>query len=288
DDEIEIFPPAAARVRTPPPVRVARAEPEPVKAPAHVPAAPRKRNWPVWAAAAALAVTALAVWGYRRAPDDVRLPLDGADAMTFRPETGDILVAQGTELQTLSRAGRVLARDTLSAPVVSLAWNRGSLWSADGKTPQVTERRDGGKTTVYRLNHVPAALYAEGNNVWTVEKNGRALHQYLISRSILGAMLQPLDLFELPEITPDAFAFDSSGTLWVADDESRSLVRMRAEKGIYKATQRAPLSPLLGPAGEFRGLASDGDAVWILSRPEGGGAALLSRVRAGALDWVAP
>jgi hypothetical protein len=207
--------------------------------------------------------------------------------MAVRSESADIVVARGGELLTLSRAGRILERAAAPGRVESLAWSQGSLWSADGLSPSVTERRDGERTTVYRLNHVPSAIFAKGNSVWTVEKNGHALHQYLISRSILGAMLQSLDLFDIPELSPEAFAFDDTGTLWLADDQTRSLFRMRVEKGAYKTLDRAPLSPFLGPSGRVRGLAVDGDSVWILSLPAAGGAAILRRIRLGRLEWSA-
>ncbi|MFI5346997.1 MAG: hypothetical protein ACHQ51_11545 [Elusimicrobiota bacterium] len=295
-EETEIFPPLSTRTLTPPPVRLPRVEedrrradrsPKPARAPEPAPVRSGARPWPALLAAVALALTALGVWTYRRAPDEVQLSLDSADAMAFRPESADLVVAQGSELLTLSRAGHVLERISAPGHAESLAWSQGSLWSADGRSPEVTERRDGGRSTVYRLNHVPFALFAKGNSVWTVEKNGHALHQYLISRSILGAMLQPLDLFDVPEVSPEAFAFDDAGNLWIADDETRSLFRMRPEKGAYKIVERAPLSPLLGPAAVFRGLAIDGDAVWILARPAEGGAATIRRIRLDRLDWSA-
>jgi hypothetical protein len=285
-EEIEVFPPLIVRARTPPPAPLPRVEaPAQAKHPAE-PARARVRAAAPLAAAAVAVLAAFVIWGARRPAAEVTLSVAGADAMAVRPE-GDLLVARGRALLTLSPKGAELARKELAAPVVGLRWTPGSLWSVDGIAAEITERRDGERPTIFHLNHVPTGLYAKGNTLWTQEKSGHAIHQYLVSRSILGALLQPLDLLELPGITAETFAFDDSGALWIVDGETRSLYKMRADGGSYRAVQRAALSPLLGPSGAINGLSIDGDGVWLLSRPADGGPAALRRISLKRLDWTA-
>ena len=286
-EEIEVFPPLITRPRTPTPQPLPRVAAPLQAKPAAAPAR-SLRAAPLVAAAAvaaAAAIAAFGLWTSRRPSAEITIPIDGADAMAVRPEYGDILVARGTELLTISPKGAELSRRDLEGRVVGLRWTPGSLWSVDGTSQEVTERREGERPTVFHLNHVPSALFARGNTLWTQEKGGHSIHQYLVSRSILGALLQPLDLLEIPGMTAEAFAFDDAGTLWVVDDETRSLYQMRAENGAYKAVQRAPLSPLLGPSGVIHGLSIEDDAAWILSSPAGGGASVLRRVPFARLDW---
>lgn len=283
EEEVEVFPPVRYRpAETPRPAlpRVQAPAAPPVTAP---PPVRRRLAAPAAAAALALALVALGVWSSRRAPE-LTIPLDGADAMAVRPESGDVLVARGAEVTTVAPDGRITGRRTLEGAVAGLAWTPGSLWSVDGTSPEVTERRDGERPTVFHLNHVPSAVFARGQNLWTQERGGRAIHQYLVSRSILGALLQPLDLLEIPGIAPEAFAFDEAGALWVVDGQTRSLYELRAVRGAYKPVRSAALSPLLGPSGFIHGLTIDAGAVWLLSRPAGG-ASVLRRIPFSRLNW---
>jgi hypothetical protein len=148
------------------------------------------------------------------------------------------------------------------------------------------ERVEGGRATTFRLNHVPGALYVKDKYLWTAEKAGGVLHQFLISRSILGALLQPLDSFELSGLYPETFTFDEAGALWLVDQPTRRLYRLRLENGTFKRVSSAPLSPLFGPQGRFRGLSVENGAVWILSQPGPGGRAALRRIAVARLDWT--
>ncbi len=109
------------------------------------------------------------------------------------------------------------------------------MWSTDGRTASITERADGGRTTVFRLNHVPGAIYVKDKYLCTSEKGGHTLHQFLISRSILGALLQPLDSFELNGLSPETFTIDDAGTLWLVDEPTRRLYRLRLEERLLQA-----------------------------------------------------
>lgn len=273
-EEHVVFPPPRTPDRTPPP---SRPSPEPASSSLARPA--------VAAAAGLLAAAgAYGAWLLRRPPAEIDLPLDDAQAMAVRPEKGDLLVAEGRELVDLTRGGKTLSRAPLDAPVDSMSWNQGSLWIADGRSSSVSERGEDGKTTVFSLNHVPSALYAKDRYLWTAEKSAGALHQFLISRSILGAMLQPIDSFELSGLSPESFTIDDSGTLWVADGPTRRLYRLRLENGAYKKLASAPLSPFVGPSGKLRDLTVDGDGVWILAEQDGGRVAL-RRIAVARLDW---
>lgn len=282
-EEIEVFPPAAAPAPAP--------TPEPRSKPnAGMPETsqhPRPRSRALFVAAAAgLVIAALGFWASRRDSGAIEIALPGADAAAVRPDGGDMLVARGAELLAVSRAGKTLSRGVLNGRIAGLYCLQNSAWSVDGANPEVTEWREGERPIVFRLNHVPQAIFAQGNDLWTVEKGGHAIHQYIISRSIMGAMLQPLDLFEVPDLTAESIAIDGTGTLWVIDDETRALYRLRAQGGVYKIVDQAPLSPLLGPAGSLRGLTLDGDAVWIFLRPAEGGAAVLRRIPLRRLAWT--
>jgi hypothetical protein len=238
------------------------------------------------AAAGIVSLGALSVWLARRPAADLDIAVGDADAIALRPEKGDMFVAQGKELLDLTRDGRTLGRQPLDAPVEALRWDQGSLWTADGRTASVVEHADGGRTTVFTLNHVPGALYVKDKDLWTAEKGGRVLHQFLISRSILGAILQPLDSFEVSGLSPETFAIDDAGTLWIVDQPSRRLFRLHLENGTYKQISSAPLSPFVGPDGKLRSLTIEEDAVWLLAQPQSGGRARLRRIALSRLDWT--
>ena len=259
--------------------------------PAHKPAAetpiaPRLRRRNLAFAAFALAAGGTATWWIRREPKDVSLNIDRADALAIRSD-GDMIVAEGPELVTLSPEGKPLGKvDLPEGPIDDLSWDQGSLWSVDGRTPTVLERRDGARPTVFHLNHVPHAVYAHDKYLWTAEKNGSSLHQFLVSRSILGAMLQPLDLYELPGLTPQTFALDDEGTLWLVDMATRQLYRLRPEGGSYKQVASTPLSPMIGPDAEIRSLRLKDDAIWILVRPANSDRSILRRLILSRLTWT--
>ncbi|HXT00709.1 MAG TPA: hypothetical protein VN915_08555 [Elusimicrobiota bacterium] len=283
--ESEVFPPPRAEERPPAP----QWRPGPPRTPPPPTPVPASRGGRRAAAAAAAGVLAAAgayvLWLMRRPAPDLDIELDRADAMAVRPERGDLLVAEGRGLVDMSRAGQTLGRQPLDAAVDTMCWDQGVLWTADGRTASVVERGEGGKDTVFSLNHVPAAIYAKDRYLWTAERNGAGLHQFLISRSILGAMLQPLDSFALDGISPESFTIDDKGTLWVADGPTRRLYRLKLENGSYKRASSAPLSPIVGPEGRLRGLTIDGDGVWMLAEHAGGGVAL-RRIAVSRFDWT--
>jgi hypothetical protein len=288
-EEQEIFPPLHARQRTPPPsVPLWSVPPPSVSVPAPEPESvmPGRRAATATAAAFAVAIGTFGVWLARRPAPDLDLEVGAADAMALRPEKGDILVAEGKELVDLDRKGRTLERRPLEdAPVESLRWEQGSLWSTDGRTASVIERADGGRTTTFRLNHIPSSIFVKENYIWTSEKGGQVLHEFLISRSILGALLQPLDSFDLNGLSPETFTFDDAGALWLVDEPTRRLYRLRLENGSYKRTASAPLSPFVGPQGELRSLSVEGGTVWILSQASGGRSSL-RRIAVSRFDWT--
>jgi hypothetical protein len=286
-EEDEVFPPARIRERTPPasvPLWRSQSVPEPTPMPVPATSSTPASALRATAAAAVVAVGAFGVWLARRPAPDLDIKVDAADAMTLRPK-GDLLVAEGKELVDLAQDGRTLERRPLDAPVESLLWEQSSLWSTDGRTASILEHSDDGRTTSFRLNHVPAALYVKDNYLWTVEKGARVLHQFLISRSILGAILQPLDSFELNALSPETFTFDDAGTLWLVDEPTRRLYRLRLENGSYKRSSSAPLSPIVGPQGSLRSLTIEDGAVWILAQT-GNGHASLRRIAISRFDWT--
>ena len=296
-EEEEFFPPLQARSRTPPPAIAlpnppldpapGRApEPEPEPAAELEPKDRRLTATRAAAASAAVAAGILGVWLSRRPSADLDIEAAGAEALAVRQDKGDMLIAEGSELVDLSLDGRALGRRPLDAPVESLHWDRGSLWSADGRTASVIERTDAGHATVFTLNHVPGALYVKDNYLWTTEKGGHALHQFQITRSILGTILQPIDSFELGGLTPETFTIDDAGTLWVVDEPSRRLYRLHLENGTYQRSASAPLSPFVGPAGKIRGLSAQDGAVWMLAQDGSGGRASLRRIALSRLDWT--
>ncbi len=276
-EEHEIFPPRDFVERAAP------SGPPAGRAPASRAAAGPK----TLAAAAALLIAAgFAADRYSRSLDaTVSFALDRpVDGLAVRPERHDILVAEGSELLTLSRAGAVLARETLESPVAAMDWDQGSTWVLDGRTAALVERREGQRPTRYELNHVPTALFVKDRSLWTADRRAHALHQYLVSRSILGALLQPLDRIDLPGMDIETFAFDAAGDLWVVDAGRRSLYRLKSSGGVYKPVAAAALSPLVGPSGEMKGLFLEEDGLWLSNNA--GGGAVLRRLPASSLDWT--
>ena len=237
-------------------------------------------------AVAVLSAAALGTWLSRRATSDLSLDVDLADAMAVRSEKGDLLVAEGPELATLAQDGRVLERIALDSPVECMQWDQGSLWTSDGAGMAVLERRSGVRPTVFQLNHIPGSFFVKNKYLWTAEKGGRSLHQYLISRSILGVILQPLDIYDLPGLRVENFTLDEAGTLWLVDADSRRLYRLRTDNGSYKSVDSAALSPFIGPSGEIRSLSIDGASLWILKRHNAGNKSRLRRIPLSGLDWT--
>jgi hypothetical protein len=276
-EEHEIFPPPSFV----PPKRVFPTPPPKVSAPRGSLSRPRA----ALAAAAALLVAGLAAYRYSGSTGNaVRIVLEHpADGMALRVERGDILVAEGGELLTMARDGRLLGREPLEAPVAALDWDQGSTWTLDGQTAALIERREGQRPTRYGLNHVPTALFVKDRYLWTADRASRVIRQYLVSRSILGAILQPLDRIDLPGMDIATFAFDPAGDLWVADANRRSLFRFRSTGGVFKAIASAPLSPLIGPSGEIHGLFLEEDGLWLTNNADG--AAVLRRIPLSSLDW---
>jgi hypothetical protein len=241
-----------------------------------------------WGAVGGLAVAALigfGVWRVQRPAADRTFELDPADAAALRPEHSDILVAQGAKLLNVSETGRALESRTLEAPVASISWNAGNLWSVDGRTRAVLERRDAtGTATAFTLNHVPRAVYAHGRYLWTLEDGGKTIRQYLVSRSLVGVQLQPLDMYQLPDLTADAIAVDDADVIWVFDHASRRLYRLHAVGASLRPIDSAPLKALIGAA-DVRAMFLDDGAVWILAAPAGG-RSVVHRVTADQLDWA--
>jgi hypothetical protein len=283
--EIEIFPPLISRQKTPPPsapVRSLRMEEAPSAA---APAPPRGnllRNAAI-AAAAATAAGAAFAWLSGRSTE-LSIDLDSADAVAVRPDKKDLLVAEGGQLADVARDGRVLSRAPLDAPAAALRWNQGSLWSVDGRSPSVVEKPAGGRATVFRLNHVPKALYVRDKYLWTAD-GGHTLRQFLISRSMLGVILQPLDEYDLPNLTAETFAVDDAGIIWLADAGSRRLYRLKPGSGALAVESSAALSPIIGPVGSIRSLTLEDGAIWLLTAPADGGRSTLRRIPLGRWDW---
>ncbi|HEX4046344.1 MAG TPA: hypothetical protein VH309_00840 [Elusimicrobiota bacterium] len=285
-EDDEVFPPLIARSKTPPPSSPLWGAPaSPTPPPAPLPSNAGRRAGAAAAAAAIASAGAFGVWLARRPPPDLAIDVGDADAIAVRPPKADILVAQGKDLLDLSRDGRTLSRRSLEAPVDSLTWEPGSLWSSDGRTAEVVEHDDDGRSTLFTLNHVPGSLFVKDGYLWTGEKGGHAIHQFLISRSILGALLQPLDSYDLSPLSPEAFTVDENGTLWVADQETRRLFRLRLVNGSYKQVSSAPLSPFVGPDGRLRDLTIEGGAVWLLAQAGENGRVTLRRLQLSHLDW---
>ncbi|MBI3565916.1 MAG: hypothetical protein HY079_12015 [Elusimicrobia bacterium] len=274
----------------PPPSLAPRAAAKPPEPPRSAPASgPRgRRNAALAAAAAAVLAAGFAVLRHARSADrPVAIPLERpVDAIVVRPERPDILVASGGELLTLSRAGRTLGRQPLDGPVADMDKDQDSLWTVDGRTPTLTERRDGARPVRYDLNHVPTALVVQQQTLWTADRPAHALHQYLVSRSILGTILQPMDRVDLAGYDVESFGLDAQGDLWIVDALGRRLVRFRSVAGTFQPVGSAPLSPLMGPAGTLRGLFVESGGLWLAGNGEGG--SVLRRIPFSALDWETP
>lgn len=282
EEEDEVFPPRGRRdAMPPPPAPSRRLTPAPARAPW------KPRVTPAgWAAAGAAAAVALGLWLTRESARSADFALDSGDALAVREDKGDLLVAQGAGLLVLSQDGRELGRAALDAAVAGMSWSNGSLWSTDGVTPAVIERRDGVHPTAFRLNHVPSDLYATERYLWTAQKGEHAIRQYLISRSMLGVVLQPIDRYDLPGIDPDAFAVDSSDVLWVLDVAARRLWRLRPLNGVYKPADYAPLTPVIGADGGMKDLSIKNGSVWLLSKPAGGGQVHVLRLPVNRFEWT--
>jgi hypothetical protein len=290
-EDREIFPPPEPPKPLPPKPIIT----PPQQTAAHPPAQPVRRiptvRQIVWLTLAlTLSATAFGIYHLsHQGPDGLTIELDRkADNLGVRTDRRDMLVVADKELLTISREGKVISRQRLDIPIASIRWEKGSAWTVDGRSATLVERRETGRPTVYQLNHVPSALYINGNFLWTLDKAGKTIHQYLISRSILGAMLQPLDIYALPNLKAESFFVDETGILWTTDSDSRELIQLKAEAGHYKAISKAPLSPFLGPDGIIQGLTLEDGGVWLLSSPTEGGHAKLRFIPLSRLDWANP
>lgn len=278
----DVFPPAD--LPSAPAPRPAAETPRPA---AVAGAAAKPRRW-LAAAWAGLALAVAAVWYLAQRPaTEIALDVPGADALAVEPD-GTLLIAADRELVSASAQGRVLSRAPLDAPVRNLCWDEGTLWSVDGRAAAVVARRRGAPPTSFRLNHVPRAVYVRDKYLWTVADDGRSLHQFLVSRSILGVILQSIDTFSLPSVAAAAFAVDDAGIVWLVDADSRRLLKLRQENAAYKISAYAPLSPVLGPEAGIRGFQLSGRRLWLLARPGGAGRTRLLQLAPDGLRWSVP
>ncbi len=274
-------PPAPLPDLTPPP-----SPPRRFVKPRAAPAAP-----PSWRPAAyglaALAAGA-GLWWWQRPPLDRPFSLAASDAAALRPPRADILVAQGSTLLDLTEDGRVIARSALPSPVTAIGWQGGYLWSVDGRSRMIKERRDGAEQdTVFAVNFAPARFCLHGRQLWALEPDGRVVRQYLISRSLLGVQLQPLDEYRLPGIEAAAIALDDAERLWVADRASARLLRLTREGPGYRLSDSASLADILKPGAEVRSLDVLDGQVWLLaSQPDG--RSTMHRLSADRLGWKTP
>jgi|GEM_PF-1591257 len=240
-------------------------------------------GWGALGLVALVAAVGYGVWRLQGPPVDRVFNLEGGDAAALRPERSDLVVAAGTKLLDVSDAGRVVERSTLESPAASLSWNQSALWSVDGRSSAVVELPDGTKrSTTFTLNYVPQAVYSRGRYLWTLE-GGTTIRQYLVSRSLVGVQLQPLDLYQLAGISADAIAVDDAEVLWVFDRTARRLCRLHKVGPALRPIDSASLAQWIGAA-PVRALSVDDGFVWVLVGADGGRAAL-HRIQVGRLDW---
>lgn len=246
-------------------------------------------RWAYAVAAAAFLATGVAFVEHLSEPplisDSFRV--DGAEALAVQTDHAGLVIARTGQLDDIRLDGTIRSSRPLPSAMINMQMNKSELWSVDGEHRQVRVERDGSHSTVFPLNHVPGAVFVKDTELWTAEKDGRGMHQYLISRSILGPMLQPLDAFEIENITPEVIAIDRNGLLLIIDDQTRSIYRLRSEGGIYKIQQRADLSALAGGAVKFHGCAIDEKEAWFLVKDDTG-AETAKRVELARLSWTIP
>lgn len=271
--EHEVFPPPGY------PIRADSPTPTPLLPPARFPT-----RAAVAAGSVALALAAAGVWYSRRGPSavEIALPSD-ARAASVRPD-GALVLAQGSDLVTLERDGSARERLPLDRPAAAVRWANGALWTIDGVSPSVVLRR-GARPTSFALNHVPTTIFVRGQEIWTADADG-VLHQYLLSGSILGEILQPLDSYPLAGVLPATIAVDDAGELWVADQNSRRLLRMKNSGAGFSTVAWAPLSPAVGPSGALRGLSVIRGGVWLMS-VDAAGRAVERLIPTASLTWNA-
>lgn len=251
-------------------------------------AAERKVSRWAWVALAAVILAASAgYWAIRRGTEGLSLPFENADALGGAAGKGRLMVAAGKSVIILDESGRVVETRPLDAPVAAVAWSGGSLWTADGRAAAFVERRADGKSTSFALDHIPVAVDANDKYLWSVDAKGKMLHQFLVTRSMLGVFLQPLDLYDLPEFTVECFALDAEGVLWLVDSPSRRLYRLKQEGTVYKPLAYASLASVIGDAGRIQGITIVAGSPWLLLAPRAeGGVHLLRRLSRRRLDWT--
>ncbi|MEK7383281.1 MAG: hypothetical protein AAB262_08340, partial [Elusimicrobiota bacterium] len=254
-------------------------------APSRTPTPRRLRSSAI--AVAVLVLSGAGFWLSRRGTQDLALTFDRADAMSGVPAGSGVAIAAGNTLTILDANGHAVETRALDAPVAALSWSVGSFWSANGRTKAVVEHRLDGETSSFGLNHVPSSISASEKNLWSTDEKGRQIHQFLITRSMLGMFLQPLDLYDLPDLTAECFDMDADGVLWMVDAPSRRLYRLKVDGAVYKPVESAPLIPLIGGAGRVKGIAVDDGRLWILvSAADGRGASVLKRLSLRRLAWT--
>lgn len=276
----------------PMPVSVPPPSPTPVPAPSprspvSVPAALRLSPLRLAALAGAAAVLAWAgFWLVRGGETDLSLTLEHADALSSVPGDG-VAIAEGYAVRFLDDDGHQIETRPLTGPVSAFSWRESSLWAADGRTAALVEHRADGGTASFALNHVPAALDAHEKYLWSTDAKGKQIRQFLITRSMLGIFLQPLDLYDLPDFTVECFDMDLEGALWLVDAPSRRLYFLKADGSAYKPVKSAPLTPVIGGAGRVKGISVKGGRIWILvSAADGRGPSVLKRLSLRRLAWT--
>ncbi len=244
----------------------------------------------ILAASLLIALGIAGLGAYRLSQDGegaIRIPLDQpASAFMLTADLQEFLISEGNELLTVAHSGEIRRRRFVEGAFAALRWSQGAVWTIDGRSAAITERRGEMRPTVYSLNHVPTSLYLNDRFLWTGERSTRTLRQFMVSRSILGAMLQPIDRIDLPaNIDLIAFSFESGGDLYVADARQHRLVRFHTTGGAYRALQSAPLSPILGPDDSHHRFFLEKGNIWALTNPTGG-VSEIKRIPFSSLNWA--
>ena len=122
------------------------------------PAGQGSLRWTAVAVAALLLSSSVGYWLSHRGPGDLSLTFEHADALGSVHGGGKVAVAAGKIVTILDADGRVLETRSLDAPVAAISWSGSSLWTADGRTSTLVERRADGKSTSFALSHIPVAI----------------------------------------------------------------------------------------------------------------------------------
>lgn len=176
--------------------------------------------------------------------------------------SGSVWVSEAENVERVDvRMSQIVARIPIQESLNSIAVGEGAVWAESGEkgNPGVARIDVGTNKVTARVavgnrSSGPSGAYVQiatgGGLVWVLNRIDKAI--FVLDPST-GALVRTIDLGRL---TPHAITF-ARGSLWLADYEGRSAVRV--------STGSSPEIQMVSILGSGSDISADGDDIWVVS-----------------------